>query len=68
MNKNLHRLINDFQSYVHTALKIMYRSGIEMPSSRSQWIESDIPLTDELEDGMKYYKHGAGCLVELGSG
>ncbi|EPS0559335.1 DUF6896 domain-containing protein, partial [Enterobacter roggenkampii] len=63
MNENLHRLINDFQSYVHTALKIMYRSGIEMPSSRSQWIESDISLTGELEDGMKYYKHGAGCLV-----
>lgn len=68
MRKNLHRLINDFQSYVHAALKVMYRSGIEMPSSRSQWIESDIPLTGELEDGMKYYKHGAGCLVELGSG
>lgn len=68
MNENLFRLIGDFQDKVHLALKIMYRSGIEMPSSRSKWIESCIPNSGELDGGFKYYKHGAGCQVELNSG
>ncbi|ROP63081.1 hypothetical protein EDF81_1602 [Enterobacter sp. BIGb0383] len=56
-------LINDYQKSVYAAVITMYRSGILMPSSRYDWINADIPFYGELEDGSKYYKHGAGCLV-----
>ncbi|QHM71406.1 DUF6896 domain-containing protein [Mixta intestinalis] len=68
MNENFYLLIVEFQENVQAALKLMYRSGIKMPSSRSEWIESDIPSSGELEGGVKYYKHGAGCWVGLDSG
>lgn len=68
MNENLYRLIVEFQNNVRTALKLMYRSGIKMPSSRYEWIQYSIPGAGELDGGIKYYKHGAGCLVELNSG
>ncbi|OWF75897.1 hypothetical protein B4903_18725 [Yersinia frederiksenii] len=68
MNENLYRLIVDFQDNVQVALRLMYRSGIKMPSSRNEWIESDIPSAGELDGGVKYYKHGAGCRVGLNSG
>ncbi|WP_370553165.1 hypothetical protein [Edwardsiella tarda] len=68
MNENLYRLIFDFQGSVRIALKLMHRSGIQMPSSSYEWIEFDIPSIGDLDDGIKYYKHGAGCRVELNSG
>ncbi|MCL6358776.1 hypothetical protein EXT49_01765 [Pectobacterium polaris] len=68
MNENLYRLIFYFQDAVQVSLKLMHRSGIKMPSSRYGWIESDIPSSGELDGGVKYYKHGAGCRVELNSG
>ncbi|WP_317418757.1 MULTISPECIES: DUF6896 domain-containing protein [unclassified Morganella (in: enterobacteria)] len=68
MNKNLYHLIVEFQNNVRAALKLMYRSGIKMPSSRCEWIQYSIPDSGELDGGIKYYKHGAGCLVKLNSG
>lgn len=68
MNENLYCLIVEFQNNVRTALKLMYRSGIKMPSSSYEWIKYAIPASGELDGGIKYYKHGAGCLVELNSG
>ncbi|HDX9115652.1 DUF6896 domain-containing protein [Klebsiella michiganensis] len=68
MNEKLVRLIVDFQRNVLNALKLMQRSGIRMPLSRNDWIESNIPTTGELDGGVKYYKHGAGCLVSLNTG
>ena len=68
MNENLYRLIVNFQDSVQVALKLMHRSGIQMPSSSYGWIKSDMPILGELEGGVKYYKHGAGCRVELNSG
>ncbi|MBU4682934.1 hypothetical protein KC222_13055 [Cedecea davisae] len=68
MNENLYRLIVDFQDNVQVALKLMHRSGIQMPSNRYEWVESNIPSAGELDGGVKYYKHGAGCRVELNSG
>lgn len=67
MNENLYRLIIDFQRHVEDALKIMYRSGIQMPTSCNAWIDYDIPFSGELEGGIKYFKHGAGCRVDLKS-
>ncbi|MDS7815185.1 hypothetical protein PTQ36_30690 [Klebsiella michiganensis] len=68
MNEKLARLIFDFQEKILVALKIMHRSGIPMPLSCNHWIELDIPISGELDDGVKYHKHGAGCLVRLSSG
>lgn len=68
MNKNLDKLIFDFQESVQVALKIMHRSGIKMPSNRNDWIKLYIPIKGELNGGVKYYKHGAGCLVSLSTG
>ncbi|PWK99434.1 hypothetical protein C7431_102237 [Pantoea allii] len=68
MNENLYRLITDYQDSVQIALKLMHRSGIKMPSSSYGWIKYNIPSVGELEGGIKYYKHGAGCQVELDSG
>lgn len=68
MNENLYRLITDFQAAVETALKLMCRSGIKMPSSNYEWVKYNIPGVGELEGGIKYFKHGAGCKIELSSG
>ena len=68
MSENLDKLIFDFQESVLLASKIIYRSGIKMPSSRNNWIELDIPIEGELISGERYYKHGAGCLVTLSTG
>lgn len=68
MNENLYRLIIDFQDAVKTALKLMHRSGIKMPSSSYEWIKYNIPGVGKLDGGLEYFKHGAGCRVELNSG
>lgn len=38
-----------------------------MPSSCYEWLKYHIPISGELEDGRKYYKHGYGCRVYLNS-
>lgn len=68
MNEKLACLVFDFQEKILVALKIMHRSGIPMPLSCNHWIELDIPISGELDGGVKYHKHGAGCLVKLSSG
>ncbi|MFE8049077.1 DUF6896 domain-containing protein [Brenneria goodwinii] len=68
MNNRLAHLIIDYQESVMTAIVLMRRSGIYMPSSSFAWIEADIPYCGELDGEVKYYKHGAGCLVRLNSG
>lgn len=68
MSRNLDKLIFDFQESVLLASKLIYRSGIKMPSSRNNWIELDIPTEGELISGERYYKHGTGCLVTLSTG
>jgi len=65
MNNQLARLILDYQKSVQTAVALMYRSGIQMPSSCADWIETDIPLSGTLDGGAHYIKHGAGCEVSL---
>jgi len=46
----------------------MQRSGIRMPISNRQWIESDIPLSGRFNNDTMYVKHGAGCTVYLPDG
>ncbi|WP_409306579.1 DUF6896 domain-containing protein [Pectobacterium sp. B1J-3] len=68
MNDSLFQLITDFQASVESAVKLMQRSGIRMPSSRAAWINADIPHSGDLDGGGKYYKHGVGCWVCLNTG
>ena len=68
MNKYLAHLIRDYQAKVHEALVLMQRSGIRMPNSSRQWIESDLPLKGLLDSDIAYVKHGSGCTVYLPDG
>lgn len=63
MDKELRRIIVDYQATVRCAVILMYRSGIKMPHSAFEWIQTDIPSRGILNDGVPYYKHGAGCKV-----
>lgn len=68
MDNKLCRLILDYQKKVKTAVILMKRSGIPMPYSIIDWVYTDIPYEGKLDGGIKYLKHGAGCLVSLDSG
>lgn len=68
MDKNLERLITEFQSRVRDAVALMYRSGMTMPNSSFAWLRADIPPTGILDGGIEYFKHGAGCEVRLKTG
>lgn len=39
-----------------------------MPSSANSWWKMDLPEAGYLKGGVSYYKHGAGCKVELSTG
>ena len=69
MDDGFARLIADFQKNVIAAVQLLYRSGIPLPSSSYNWIETDIPFHGKLDGGGEYYKHGAGWAVsvEIGS-
>ncbi|WP_248748026.1 hypothetical protein [Pseudomonas sp. MWU12-2037] len=68
MNKQLARLISDYQASVQMAVELMQRSGIPLPSTCTDWVGTDIPNRGELEGGIQYYKHGYGCAVSLSTG
>ncbi|WP_442783149.1 DUF6896 domain-containing protein [Collimonas fungivorans] len=68
MDKQLKNLVSDYQASVRTAVEIMQRSGIRLPTTCGDWVETDIPQSGELEDGIRYIKHGYGCKVELSTG
>ncbi|UOD32160.1 hypothetical protein INH39_11090 [Massilia violaceinigra] len=68
MNKNLKNLISNYQASVRAAVDIMQRSGIPLPTTSSDWINTDIPGRGELEGGIAYFKHGFGCHVNLPAG
>jgi hypothetical protein len=68
MNNQLAQLISDYQTSVRTALHLMKQSGIPLPSTCLDWVETDIPPCGELKGGFSYYKHGFGCAVGLPAG
>ncbi|MCM2320630.1 MAG: hypothetical protein NDI93_15085 [Pseudomonas sp.] len=68
MDNNLSRLISDYQASIRTALALMQRSGIQMPLTSHNWINSDLPQRGDLEGNTPYFKHGAGCAVGLPTG
>ena len=68
MDKQLAQLISDYQLAVGTAVLLMSNSDIEIPSNSSGWLDLDIPANGELNNGIRYYKHGYGCKVHLSEG
>ena len=68
MNKKLKKLVLAYQASVRTAVELMQQSGIPLPITSGDWIANEIPAQGELVGGVTYYKHGAGCLVDLPSG
>lgn len=68
MDKKLKKLISDYQASVRTAVELIQRSGIKLPVTSHDWVETSIPAHGKLDGGINYYKHGYGCLVELPSG
>lgn len=68
MDARLIRLIRDYQAAVRLAVSLMSGSGIGRPASNIDWTGLDIPQSGELRDGIRYYKHGYGCAVQLPCG
>lgn len=68
MDERLSSLINDYLRAVRTALTLMQKSGIPLPHSSSEWVDTDLSHLSSLNDGIDYLKHGNGCWVDLPDG
>lgn len=68
MDKRLKKLISEYQAAVREAVELMARSSVPLPVTASDWVENSIPHHGKLNGGVKYFKHGTGCEVELGAG
>lgn len=68
MNRDLARLIADYQASVRDAIGLLKKSGIPLPATNTEWTGIDIPNRGELDGGISYFKHGYGCAVRLPGG
>ena len=68
MIDGLAQLICDYQGAVRTAVALLEGSGIPKPATPDAWAGLDIPQRGELQGGVRYFKHGYGCAVNLPSG
>ena len=68
MDQRLVVLIEDYLASVSSAVKLLEQSGIERPSSNTEWACNEVPQTGVLLGGVKYFKHGFGCAVRLKGG
>ena len=68
MIDGLAQLIYDYQGAVRTAVALLEGSGILKPATPDAWVGLDIPQRGELQGGVRYFKHGYGCAVNLPSG
>lgn len=68
MDKRLASLIDDYLDSVRTALTLMQNSGIPLPKSSEEWIDTELSHIPVLQDGINYVPHGAGCEVYLPEG
>ena len=66
MNSELLRLINDYRAAVAEAVEMLqFELGLDKPRSVEEWVLNGIPQVDVLSNGVKYFKHGIGCIVGL---
>jgi hypothetical protein len=68
MDYRLSNVINDYLQAVRTACTLMQKSGISLPYTSGQWFDTDHSRFSTLDGGISFYKHGAGCWVELPDG
>jgi hypothetical protein len=68
MDERLSRIVQDYQSAIRQAVDLMTRSGIPRPATNTDWVGTDLRQTGELAGGVRYFKHGYGCAVQLASG
>ena len=68
MDSRLLTLTTDYQAAVCRAVELLVESGIERPTSNTSWAGLDIPQRGELNDQIRYYKHGYGCAVHFPNG
>jgi hypothetical protein len=68
MDERLASLIEDYLQAVRTALTLMQKSGISLPHTSSEWIDTDLSHLPSLNDDINYLKHGNGCRVDLPDG
>jgi hypothetical protein len=68
MDERLSKIIRDYQSAVREAVDLMTRSGVPRPASNMDWVGTDVRQIGELAGGVRYFKHGYGCAVQLPSG
>jgi hypothetical protein len=68
MDERLSKIVQDYHSAVREAVDLMKRSGIAGPASDVDWVGTDVRQTGELAGGVRYFKHGYGCAVQLPSG
>ncbi|WP_434064342.1 DUF6896 domain-containing protein [Pseudomonas aeruginosa] len=65
MDPRLSCLIHEYLDSVKSIVALMCRSGIPLPYSLDSWVFAKIPSTGELDGGVAYQKHGAGCRVSF---
>lgn len=68
MDYRLSNLIDDYLQAVRTACTLMQKSGIALPYTSGEWVETDHSKFITLNEGTAFYKHGVGCWVDLPDG
>jgi hypothetical protein len=68
MDTRLRTLIDDYLASVATAVRLLVESGFRSPSSNDDWACNGAVQVGELKGGVKYFKHGYGCMVALPGG
>lgn len=68
MDERLSNLISDYLESVRTALTLIKKSGIPLPRTSIEWIDTDLSHISNLYSGIDYFKHGCGCSVDLPNG
>lgn len=68
MDARLLTLIHEYLAATKSAVALMVKSGISLPSSNLEWASNRLPSSGMLEGGIRYRKHGYGCEVFFPSG
>ncbi|MCF6759513.1 DUF6896 domain-containing protein [Pseudomonas fragi] len=68
MDERLASLINDYLQAIRTALILMQKSGVSLPHTSAEWIDTNLSHLPSLNDDINYLKHGNGCSVDLPDG
>lgn len=68
MDERLVRLIGDYHQAVRKALALMQKSGIPLPKSSGEWLDTDLSHISCLNGGVGFWQHGIGFKVDFPEG